>query len=429
MRALCAPGLLSLLIWIALAARSRESTHVPLWLFLGSMAGAWACLWWAWMAARSGAGRSVSAIWLWALLFRGAGLWGDPVLEDDHFRYLWDGWTYAQTGDPYASRPSDFFDSPAVPERFQEILDRVNHPDVPTVYGPVCEAAFLASFRIAPGELWPWKLMVTAADLLTGLILARTLAPANLLVYLWCPLLIKETAFTAHPDSLGILFLVAALALLARRPAWAGISVALAAGVKITGALLLPWVLWKGGWRAWAGFAGAAAVLATQFQAGGLWAFAAGWEFNSSLFALAAAAMGPAAARVICGLAFAAYYAWVFRRRPEGADAPGEWLYGGLFLLSPVVNPWYVLWLLPFVAARPRLVGLAALAAAALSYICGLSLDDPALGPYDHPVWVRWAEYGAVAYPILWTSLKPHRAIADRETSQENQTQWGHTVT
>jgi hypothetical protein len=70
-------------------------------------------------------------------------------------------------------------------------------------------------------------------------------------------------------------------------------------------------------------------------------------------------------------------------------------------LLSTTVNPWYLLWLLPFLALRPSLPGLVALAAVTLSYVTGLNLGDPALGNFEHPVWLRPLEYGLVAAALL----------------------------
>jgi len=77
----------------------------------------------------------------------------------------WDGRQFATTGNPYASAPATFFKDAEVPERFSSILDQINYPHVPTIYGPVCQVGFLVSYWIAPGRLWPWKLLLCAAAL------------------------------------------------------------------------------------------------------------------------------------------------------------------------------------------------------------------------------------------------------------------------
>jgi len=42
-------------------------------------------------------------------LFRAIGFFAFPVLEDDIYRYLWDGRQTVVNGNPYLQAPSDFF--------------------------------------------------------------------------------------------------------------------------------------------------------------------------------------------------------------------------------------------------------------------------------------------------------------------------------
>ena len=44
-----------------------------------------------------------------ALVVRLIAVQADPLLEDDHYRYLWDGMRTAQHFDPYRFAPSAFF--------------------------------------------------------------------------------------------------------------------------------------------------------------------------------------------------------------------------------------------------------------------------------------------------------------------------------
>jgi alpha-1,6-mannosyltransferase len=406
-------GAFGLVAWAWLACASHRPGSLPLPGFLLVMGIAWVATLVAWRLARHvPAGRLLPILWIWAVLYRAAGMLAQPVLEDDYYRYLWDGHQFSSTGNPYRSTPADSFTDPAVPEKFQAILDGVNYPQLPTIYGPVCQWAFRLSHRLAPGELWPWKLIVTAADLLTLALLLRLTSPADALLYAWCPLLIKETAFTGHPESLGVLFLVIALCgIRAAKMGSAALALAFAAGVKITGGLLAPFLLWRSGWRPWGWMAAGILVLYGPFwvqgSSGGLAVFstfARDWEFNSSVYGLLAALTSARIAHIGCGLMLVGWYAWLLNRTPPTAATLGYAVYGGLFLLSPVVNPWYLLWLLPFVTLRPSPVGITALVAVSLSYVCGLYLGDPSLGPYDHPAWVRPVEYGAItlAAAVAW---------------------------
>ncbi|MFN7925407.1 MAG: glycosyltransferase 87 family protein [Bryobacteraceae bacterium] len=404
-------GACSLLAWCALTYWSRRGA-VPAAALIAVMGVGWASLALAWRAARRESGaRLLPRLWLWAVLFRAAGFVGAPVLEDDHYRYLWDGYRFATAGTPYGSAPARFFEDASVPPRFQTILDGINHPHLETIYGPVTEWAFRVAYAVAPGELWAWKAIAIGADLGALALLLRLVAPANALLYAWCPLLIQEIAFTGHPESLGALALMAGLVLFRRgNRAGAGAAVVAAAGVKITGGLLLPFVLWRPRWRVWLAVASVGALLwgpfwwrgATEWSS--LRAMAAEWEFNSSVFGLAAAALGRGWAQGLCGMAMASGFLWIWKRWSPQEIPRGDWLYGGFFLLSPVVNPWYLLWLVPFAALYPSVWAMAAPAAVSLSYWCGVNSGVGGLGAYEHPVWVRVVEYGVIACAVAWAA-------------------------
>src|SRR5262245_29045686 len=73
---------------------------------------------------------SLKAVILWGIFFRIAGMFSLPLLEDDFYRYLWDGFIFAREGNPYASAPSAYFGDTSIPLAFQHILDNINHPDL-----------------------------------------------------------------------------------------------------------------------------------------------------------------------------------------------------------------------------------------------------------------------------------------------------------
>jgi len=422
-----AAGALSACAYVLLLVLSRSKQDVHIAAFLGIMFTAWALLG---LACTGKAPIPATRIWLWAIVFRIIGFFGQPVLEDDWYRYLWDGAVFATTGNPYDQPPGMFFGDPDVPPRLQPILDGINHPDVPTIYGPVCQVVFLISYWIAPGKLWPLKLMFIGADLVAlGLlasmvknIVARLFtyqraAPGLLgwivsnrllLLYAWCPLLIKEVSFTAHPDILGIAFLIAALTV--GRPRSVAIFCALAVGTKILAGLIAVLLLMRLPKRNWLTFGAVLAGLYFPFLVQGSfgdWAalrqFVGSWEFNSTLYGVMAIWMGTTAAKVICAalfLIFYVLYSWKWLRLADPHSAPrlcealprGDWVFGVFFLLSAVVNPWYLLWMLPFVAIFPTAAGITALVVISVAYAHGLNLPGSNLGPYDHPTWVRVVE-------------------------------------
>ena len=397
------------------------------WL-LALLALAWVGLFWAW---RTITHRDSRHVLLFGLVFRIAAFVALPVLEDDHHRFLWDGYRFAATGNPYAAAPQAYFSDDSVPSQLRPVLDRINHPDVPTVYGPLTQWAFRLSHAIAPARLWPWKLILLGAELTVFAMLWTLLPLRGRLLLAWCPLAIFETGFNAHPDVLALALVVAAW-WLGRRSffAAAGAVAGLAVATKVFAVLLVPFLLGRLGWRTWL-MAGVAVVAlygpfwlsGSPADLTGLRAMAGEWEFNSSVFAVVAAFTSRSSASVVCALAFGVVWLALFARwaktppseLSENALPPGEWIYGAFLLLSATANPWYALWLWPFVAMRPSLVGVVALAAVSLTYITGLNLGDATLGNFSHPMWVRPLEFGLIAAAAAWTwrkkSARPHEAI------------------
>ena len=194
-------------VWALLAWHSRATNGAALAGMLGATGAAWLALALAWRMAPSGASRTIG--W-WAVAFRVAAFFSAPVMEDDHHRFLWDGHRFAATGNPYAEAPQASFGDDTVPAEFRAVLDRINHPDVPTVYGPLTEWAFRLSHAIAPARLWPWKLILIGAEAIVLALLWPVLGARGRLLLAWCPLAIFETGFNAHPDALAIALVVAA---------------------------------------------------------------------------------------------------------------------------------------------------------------------------------------------------------------------------
>ncbi len=408
-RVLDLAGLASSVAWIVLAVHSRGTGLPRLGILLGVLAVGWAALATGAGVAGKTSGRAfLYRILVWGLVFRAAGVIAVPIFEDDWHRYLWDGYRLAETGSPYGVPPLEFFDDPTVPAHLTPLLDGINNPDLPTVYGPLTEIAFLAAYLVAPGELWPLKLLLLVCDVaVLAIFWRRAVGPRACLLWFWCPLLIHEGAFNAHPESIGLLLLAAALsAAAAGRLGRVPVYAALACGTRLFAILLAPFLL---AIRRRASdlllFTATLLALYVPFLLQGssesisVAAMAGGWEFNSSGYALIAMVFGPVHGRLVAGGLFAAVYVWmlaVYVRRVS-QPPPGDWIYGLLFLFSPVVNPWYLVWLLPFAVFRPTCWAWTALCTVSLSYVHGMSLGDPALTLYEHPVWLRPLEFGAIA--------------------------------
>lgn len=303
-----------------------------------------------------------------------------PLLSSDLFGYI----GYGRLGalhhlNPYRhgviAAPRD----PVVP------LVYWMHPSSP--YGPLFTlGSYVIAPRSLPVQVWTLKAVGGLAWLSSVAVAWRAARlwgrpPLRAAVLLGAnPLLLVYGVGGAHNDLIVMAVVTAALALLAaRRGAAAGATLALAAGVKATGGLLLPFVLAGSRPRARvaAGFAATGAALA------GLTLAAFGPHVLDTIGSIAVASRfridwsGPDAVGRLLGTGVtagvrAAAAASVLAVVVLGARSirrGGDWLaaagWAVLALLCAIASfvPWYVAWVLPAAAlARSRSLRVAVLA-------------------------------------------------------------------
>ena len=323
----------------------------------------------------------VAAVLGLALVLRLIAAQASPLLEDDHYRYLWDGLRTATGFDPYRLPPAAFFGNTALAAQWQDILGGINNPEIPTIYGPVLQWLFALAYWIAPGQLGALQSLLLAADMaLLGVLVRQGTGTRWLLAYALHPLVLKEAIASAHPDGLVALALVLALiAWQQRAAARVGVMLGLAVGVKVAALVVVPLLLLApqssqgtaptlAGAARWAlrlsaslgitlAMLYAPFILSGGSDASALGVFGSRWRFNPLLYravemlAPAAAARLLAAALIVAGIA-ALCWQWQCQAR-RAADhgstrplPPVDLALVLLLLLSPVVNPWYWLWAL-----------------------------------------------------------------------------------
>ncbi len=359
----------------------------------------------AFVAARSLSASRPSFLLLCAAAFRLTLLFRPPDLSDDLWRYLWDGGVARAGISPWRYAPAD----PAVSGLDPELNARVAHREIRTVYPPAAQAIFRTlGYTRAPFLL---KGVFAAADLAVVALLAGVNLPGGVwaaALYAFHPLPVTETAGQGHLDSLGVALLAAAVAhaLRGRRSA-TGLGLALSALCKyVSAAAALP-LARRGGWRTVVAAAAAVALLwgaaarGGTSPAGGLDQYATRWEFNSVAYPAVYAAMEgariPQRAKDAflewkarhhdppwTALVFPYFYSAFFARALLGialgvllliiawrvTDLWGAVLasVGALLLASPTLHPWYLLWVLPFAAARKEPAFLWLATAAPLAY-------------------------------------------------------------
>lgn len=394
-----------------------------------------------------------------------------PLLEDDYYRYLWDGAVAAHGYNPYAIIPGvalsgGYGAESGIPELAEEagiVLERVNHPNLGTIYPPATQVAFALAHRLVPWKLSGLRAVYYGVDcvvfaLLLGL-LRRLGRPARYSVlYWWNPLVVEEVYNSLHMDILLVpCVLGAVLFLFQQRPGRAAAALALAAAVKLWPLILLPPALatcWRTP-RKMAAAAGIFAGLTVLFLApmypiidlggnSGLVVYGERWEMNDALFmafpwlleqaaSIAGFALSPGelhrGGKVLAALILIAITLWVCRaiarREPPHAPLPvsgtaayNRWIAAklcaiaaALFLLSPTQFPWYYLWLLPMLVLAPSNALLWLTALLPLYYL-KFYLDARGQVDFFHNriVWVEFAPVWLLLGREWWSRRRGRRA-------------------
>jgi hypothetical protein len=336
---------------------------------------------------------TLSIILLFSLIFRATlvPVKGDPFLPDaDIYRYLWDGKVTSSGLNPYRYSPGDVDDfkekknlenlgeedlanleklarlSREPP--FQGYFPSIRYRKVKTIYPPLAQYLFAAAAWIRPGGFVCLKLFLFGFEALTLLFITLSLrklekCPLWVMVYGWCPLVVEEFAYSGHHDAAAVSLLAGACFFVLRgRFAASGGLLGLAISSKIFPAVLLPLFLRRAGWRSVLTALAVVVLLALPFLGAGrdlfsgLGAFAREWKFNAGIFSLLDGVLPSWLARLSAGAMVAALSFWyLFRGKGTVERGLREMLMVLLLLLlvSPVLNPWYVTWIVPFLCFFP----------------------------------------------------------------------------
>ena len=159
-------------------------------------------------------------------------------------------------------------------------------PEIPTMYPPLSELVFRATWRVLPGPVG-FKLPFLLADLAVAAMLAgwiRSTGGRNyqVAIYAWNPLVVVEFASSGHNDALAIAGVVATLLIIRRFPAMSTLTLTAGALAKAFPATLLPLALFRAGWpaklRGWLAAAGCGAIAAAVRLAVPQWLARVSWH-------------------------------------------------------------------------------------------------------------------------------------------------------
>ena len=330
-----------------------------------------------------------------AIAARIIGLFNDPFLSTDVYRYAWDGVVQHAHINPYRYVPGDtalsFLRDPN-----QDLFDHMNRRDYAhTIYPPVAQMLFYVITWLSPSVAFMKTAMVLFEGLtlygLTLMLRRLGLSREWLLVYAWSPLCIWEFGSSGHLDAVCMAFIILAFYFRYKeKPVFTGIFLALAILTKIYPILLFPALYQrpKDGRFDWKmpGIMVAMALVSYSvylsvgkhvFGFLGGYAKEEGMETGTRYFPLEYAQHLPGlhnlsnnAFLVFAAVVLLAIIAWTWRTACRPDSPPAAFLrpalviaFTTMLLFSPHY-PWYVAWLIPLVVLTPSIT--------VFTYVCAL---------------------------------------------------------
>jgi alpha-1,6-mannosyltransferase len=351
------------------------------------------------------AGLALAAVW--HVLFMRV----PPGPDDDVHRYLWDGRIQRLGYSPYVVVPDD----QTLAALHTTETRTLNHPDLPTPY-PAGAELFFRVITAIHQSVFAFKVAFVACDaaivfLLLDILHRSRQGPHWVLAYAWNPLLAVEVAGSGHLDILGALLLLISFTALQRRwRATAAVTFGLAVAVKFLPLVLLP-LYWK---RVRLRDGALAAVVVGllyvpylrhgHIPIGSLGTYVHSFWFNDPVFAALNRVAPPelvAALAVLTGIFTAMWFRAKFSVLSADAFA---WPMAAALLCAPVVYPWYLLWLLPFLRSASTLpIIIWTVSIIPTYYVWHLRSFGR---PWIVPAWALLLEYGSVAIAAAILALR-----------------------
>jgi alpha-1,6-mannosyltransferase len=331
-----------------------------------------------------------------------------------------------------------------------KFLERVNHPSVPSIYPPMAQYVFRTVHFFQPDSILAMRLAFLIFDVLALFFIIGILDKLGLNinmsgVYFWCPLIIKETFNSTHLDIIGISFLCGSIYFLVHKHhTLATLFLALGFLGKLYPAILFPLYIQAcfqqckiskdNPWRI--------SILNTLFFVGiiilgyipfmgiglhmfdGLKAYSLYWQSNDSIFAcflfLFKSLPGDLSSITFLSNSLPVFLSkltvviilmgvliWLLLKNTSLVKDPQVFLkqlfmlMALVFLLSPIQNPWYLCWVVPFLCLFPNrswilLTGLVGL------YYLDFYFDYQEIQSWSQ--WIPWVEYLPFYLLLIWDS-------------------------
>ena len=362
------------------------------------------------------------------------------IQETDPYRYIWDGQTVLAGENPYKHSPEEAFQNRLAPARditpkIHETFGKINHSGIKTIYPPLAQYLFAVSQTLTPWSFTGWRLMILFAEigmfiLILGILMKVGMRKEWLILYAWCPLVIKQFSNSLHMDVFAVFFLsLVVWAFVCNKFRLGFLSLALASAVKLFPVVLLPlafvWVWGIHRKSALQGITIFSLVLlffyvpfltASSVLFEGLGRFAGEWRVNESIFGFIRYGIiqttswgliqADQVSRIVTACLIIACVVgagvWLSRKR-NVTDYFRACLFviAALFFLAPTGNPWYFTWVFPFLYFAPLR---SLVIFSGLVFLYYLDFHFYYLSKPHLFTWMKWIEYG-LFYLILTLEL------------------------
>lgn len=316
----------------------------------------------------------ISNIFTIGIILRGILILAIPILSDDYFRFLWDGFLSSEGINPFDFKPSELESIYQNHPYASQLISKMNSPNYYSIYPPVSQWIFyLASLsQSLLGGIIIIRLFILGFEIGTYFIIKEILKrfsidPKRIALYWLNPIVIIELTGNLHAEGILVFFLLyAALNLAKLKDIKGGVLLALSFCSKLFSLMFLPILVLKGGkYRSAKLFIGLIPIFLLSFSpflkldnlgnyAQSLQLYFQSFEFNGSFFNLirwigfqlkgydVVQIAGPILS-LISGVTIS-FISWRYQYSNRKVIFSLMALMISIyFFLSPIVHPWYII--------------------------------------------------------------------------------------
>lgn len=266
-----------------------------------------------------------------------------PLMENDHYRYFFEAKALFSGISPYNYSPQEIWDIELLHINFEH-FNSIGFPEVSSSYPPAMHL-WHGFFSFLPFAIGFTLLQLTYSLMLhsfLNIVITRSKIKDSY-IFLCIPLLQKEVISSAHIDALAAFSMIY---FIHNNKYFHG---AIAAGlVKLVGFFLIPWIILRDGINVKKIVVTLIAFVYFIFtiRSNGFQIYSNYWEWNPSIFKFFQSLFNDEIARSIykiLTIVIILTWTWVCRFKTPRSILL---LFACLFLISPVYNSWYSLWIL-----------------------------------------------------------------------------------